>query len=82
MGYIVLICDLVIIFWPFGRLSAVMTIGAATLADVFDPMERGTKVVIPFRIWILAEFYPRWGSIMLRHFWEWYVFSAFSTCSQ
>ena len=39
-----------IIFWPFGRASAVMSIGATTLADVFDPIERGTKVTVRFRV--------------------------------
>ena len=30
------------------RLSAVMSIGAATLADIFDPAVRGKKVGINF----------------------------------
>ena len=59
------------------RLSAVMSIGAATLADIFDPAVRGKKVGINFCVSQWLTLYRSWEFTTSHHCLDRYFFKSY-----
>ena len=65
-----------LIYFP-NRLSAVMSIGAATLADIFDPAVRGKKVGINLCVFQSLILYRSWEFTTLDHCLDRYFFTFY-----
>ena len=54
-----------------------MSIGAATLADIFDPAVRGKKVGINLCVFQSLTLYRSWESTTLHHYLDRYFFTLY-----